>query len=108
MSKKRDRLITKLRKADNPTKKTQIWLDADLSRLEAEELVKEMILTVPKGTYHLYERRYGANLIDTIWEMYGWMPSMLISQSMLLGMQTIDEKKIYVSFTHGLEIVQIK
>lgn len=109
MSKKRDRmkLITKLRKADNPTKKTQIWLDADLSRLEAEELVKEMILTVP-GSYHLYERRYGTNLIDTIWEMYGFFPSQLITQSMLLGMQAVNEKKIYVSFTHDLDIIQIK
>lgn len=101
------KLITKLRKADI-LKKNQIWQDTDLSRLEAEELVKEMILTVPKGSYHLYERRYGTNLIDTIWEMYGWMPSMLISQSMLLGMQAIDEKRIYVSFTHDLDIIQIK
>lgn len=101
------KLITKLRKADT-LKKNQIWYDADLSRSEAEELVKEMILTVPKGSYHLYERRYGTNLIDTIWEMYGWMPSMLISQSMLLGMYAINEKKIYVSFTHDLDIIQIK
>ena len=102
------KLITKLRKADTFEKKTQIWLDANLSHEEQEALVKEMILTVPKGTYRLYERKYGINLIDTIWEMYGWMPSMLISQSMLLGMQVVNEKKIYVSFTHDLDIIQIK
>jgi hypothetical protein len=106
MSNKRDRLITRLRKAGSLTKKTQIWLDADLSRAEELELVKEMILSLPKGSYRLYDGTN--NLIDTIWEMYGLMPSMLISQSMLLGMQSVNEKKIYVSFTHGLDIIQIK
>ena|SRR5690606_20948836 len=102
------KLITKLRKADSLTKKTQIWLEANLNCAEQLELVKEMILTVPKGSYHLYERRYGTNLVDTIWEMYGWIPSLLIKESMLLGMQAVNEKKIYVSFTHDLDIIQIK
>lgn len=101
------KLLTKLRKADTLETKTQIWLDANLSREEQEALVREMILTMPKGTYRLHERS-GINLVDIIWEMYGWMPSMLISQAMLLGMQSVNEKKIYVSFTHGLDIIQIK
>ena len=105
MSKKRDRLITKLRRA-NTFEKNQIWLNANLNREEQLELVKEMILTVPKGTYHLYDSPN--NLVDTVWEIYGWMPSMLISQPMLLGMMTVNEKRIYVSFTHGLDIIQIK
>ena len=100
------KLITKIRKVDF-FKKSEIFQDADLSRAEAEELVREMILTVP-GYYCLHRRDLGDNLVEKIFQVYGWMPSMLVSEKMLLGMQAIDEKHVYASFTLGLDVVEIK
>lgn len=100
------KMITKLRKAD-VTKKTDIWQGVDMLQYEREDIVKEMILSIP-GHYKLLDRQYGTNLVDAISEMYGWMPSMLISQSMLLGMQATHPKKVYASFTLGLDAIEIK
>ena len=101
------KLITKLKKAP-AEKKTKIWQDADMARWEAEELVKEMILALPPGHYKLRDREYGANLVDKIWEEYGWMPSMFVSERILLGLQTLYPKKVAVSFTLGLDAVEVK
>lgn len=100
------KLINKIKKADTQ-KKTQIWQDADLSRYEAEQLVKEMILSLP-GYYKLHGREYGTNLVDTVYEVYGWMPSMFIDEKMILGLQVEFPKKVYATFTLGLDAIEIK
>jgi hypothetical protein len=100
------KLITKLRKADQ-SKKTQIWQDADLSRDEALQLVREMILSLP-GCYKLHDRQYGTNLVDTVYDAYGWMPSMFVDEPMLLGLQALYREKVYASFTLGLDAIEIK
>ena len=100
------KLITKIRKADF-LKKSEIFQDADLSREEAKELVRDMILSLP-GYYSIHRRGLGENLVDTVYDVYGWMPSMFVSEEMLLGMQALDEKRVYASFTLGLDAVQIK
>ena len=100
------KLITKIRKADF-LKKSEIFQDADLSRAEAKELVREMILSLP-GYYSIHRRGLGENLVDKVFEVYGWMPSMFVSEEMLLGMQALDEKRVYASFTLGLDAVRIK
>jgi len=100
------KLITKIRKADT-TKKTEIWLGLDMMRFEAEALVAEMVLSLP-GHYKLHDRQYGTNLVDKMYEVYGWMPSMLVSESMLLGLQALNPKKVYATFTLGLDAVEIK
>lgn len=101
------KLITKIRKAD-AAKKTKIWQDADLSKAEAIEIVREMVLSVPAGYYKLHGREYGTNLVDTIYDIYGWMPSMFVSEAMLLGLQATNPKKVYASFTLGLDAIEIK
>jgi hypothetical protein len=100
------KLITKIRKAD-VTKRTKIWQDADLTSWEAEELVKEMVLSLP-GHYKLHDRQYGTNLVDKVFEIYGWMPSMFVDEKMLLGLQALHPEKVYASFTLGLDTVEIK
>lgn len=102
----RMKTLTKLRKADS-LKKTEIWQALDMNRQDAENLVKEMIMSVP-GYYKIHSREYGTNLIDTIYETYGWMPSMLISERLLLGMQVMNPKKVYASFTLGLDAIEIR
>jgi hypothetical protein len=67
-----------------------------------------MVLSLPKGHYKLHDRQYGTNLIDKMWEMYGWMPSMLVSESMMLGLQALYPEKVYASFTLGLDAIEIK
>ena len=100
------KLINKLRKADT-AHKTDIWHNANLTRLEAEGLVKAMILSI-SGCYKLYDRTYGTNLVDAIYNTYGWIPSMLINETMLLEMQASNEKKVYASFTLGLDVIEIR
>lgn len=100
------KLIAKIAKADT-AKKTKLWRDADMSRSEGEEVVREMIMSLP-GHYKLHDRQYGTNLVDKVYEVYGWMPSMLVSESMLLGLQAIHPEKVYATFTLGLDAIHIK
>ena len=46
--------------------------------------------------------------MDTIYDLYGWMPSMFVSESMLLGLQALYPDKVYASFTLGLDAIEIK
>jgi hypothetical protein len=100
------RLITKIRKADAP-KKTEIFCNADLSRYDAMQLVAEMVLHLPKGYYKLHSREYGTNLIDTVYETYGWMPSLLVDEPLLLGLAVLYPRKIRASFTHDMDAIHI-
>jgi len=102
------KLSARIKKAKSPQAKTRIWEEANLFGWEAEEQVKDMVLSLPKGHYKLHGREYGTNLVDTIYEAYGWMPSMLVSEKMLLGLQAVLPKKVYASFTLGLDAVEIK
>ena len=101
------KLITKIKKANSQTEKTDIFQNADLSRQETIELVRDMIFSTPKGYYKLHGREYGTNLVDIIYEMYGWMPSMFVDKPMMLGLQVLYPKKVYASFTHGLDAIEI-
>jgi hypothetical protein len=101
-------LINKIKKANDTTKKTIIWQEADLSKDEIDQLVKEMVLSVPKGFYKLHDREYGTNLVDIIYDMYGWMPSMFVNDSMILGLQALYPDRVYASFTLGLDAIEIK
>ena len=101
------KLITKIKKAER-AEKTEIFLSLELSNDEQCQLIRDMVLSLPKGYYKLHDRQYGENLIDKIWEIYGWMPSMLISESTLLGLQALYPNKIYASFTLGLDAIEIK
>lgn len=75
------KLINKIRKADF-SKKTNIWEAADMLGDEAKELVIEMILSLP-GYYRIDGRDTCENLVDKVYE-------------------------VYVAFTHGLDVVEIK
>jgi len=101
------KLINKIKKADF-SKKTQLWQDADLSSPDAEDLVKEMVLSLPEGYYKLHGRDYGTNLVDTMYDLYGWMPSMFVDERMMLGLQVLYPAKIYATFTLGLDAIKIK
>jgi hypothetical protein len=100
-------LIHKIKRA-SWTRKTEVWNDADLSLPDARDLVAEMVLSLPAGCYRLHGRDYGTNLIDAIYGTYGWMPSMLVDEPMLLGLQVLYPDKIYASFTLGLDVVEVK
>lgn len=101
------RLIARIRQADR-LKKDSIWHKADLTKDEATRLVMRMVLSVPAGCYKLHDRQYGTNLVDTIYDLYGWMPSMFVSEPMLLGLQALYPEKVYASFTLGLDAIEIK
>ena len=102
------KLIDRIKRAKDSQKKTEIWQDADLSRSEGEQVVREMVLSAPKGHYKIHDRQYGTNLVDTIYELYGWMPSMLVSERILLGLQALHPESVYASFTLGLDVVEIR
>jgi hypothetical protein len=101
------KLLTKIKKA-NTTQKTEIWQSLELSNEERNQIINDMVLSLPKGSYKLHDRQYGTNLIDKMWEIYGWMPSMLVHESTLLGLQVLYPNKIYASFTLGLDAIEIK
>jgi len=101
------KLINKIRKAD-ATKKSAIWHDADLTKDESRQLVSEMVLLIPKGHYRLHGRDYGTNLVDTVYDLYGWMPSMFVDEAMMLGLQCMHPDRVYASFTLGLDVIEIK
>jgi hypothetical protein len=98
------KLINKIKRADH-TKKTELFLAEGVDR---NELVREMVLALPKGYYCLRNRELGDNLIDTMFQIYGWMPSLMVSEATLLGLQATHPKKVYASFTLGLDTVEIK
>lgn len=79
----------------------------NMTRDQAEEIVIEMILSLP-GYYRVDGRDTCANLVDTICETYGWMPSMLVSKPLLRGMAVKYPKRVYVTFTLGLDAVEVK
>ncbi len=108
MFQKVNSLLTKIRNAKDSRKKTEIWYSANLSREEAEQLVREMILSLPVGHYKLHDRQYGTNIVDSIYNEYGWMPLMLVSEPMMLGLQALHPERIYASFTLGLDAIEIK
>jgi len=101
------KLLTKIKKADT-LKKTAIWQSLELSNDERDQLVRDMVLSLPKGCYKLHDRQYVTNLIDKMWEVYGWMPSMLVSESTMLGLQALYPNRVYASFTLGLDAIEIK
>jgi hypothetical protein len=101
------KLINRIRKA-GANRKTRLWIDADLSKNDARVLVAEMVLSAPVGHYKLHDRTCGMNLVDAIYDMYGWMPSMFVDEPMMLGLQALHPDKIYASFTLGLDVIEIK
>ena len=101
------KFITKLRKTKDYHKKTDLWIDMDLYGEERLSIIRDMVLSMPKGSYHLNNREYGDNLVDEVYKVYGWMPSMLIDESLIMGMTILYPKKIYASFTHNLDIITI-
>lgn len=102
------KLITKIRKANDVSKKTAIWQKANLSKDEAIQTVREMVMSVPYGYYRLHNRDYGINLVDTVYDMYGWIPSMFVDECLMLGLQVLYPDKVYASFTLGLDAIEIK
>lgn len=102
------KIIAKIRKADDPQKKTELWQSLDLPRKDLEEIARKMVLSLPAGYYKLHDRKYGTNIVDKMYDIYGWMPSMLVSESMMLGLQALYPKKVYASFTLGLDAIEIK
>lgn len=102
------KLITKIKNANDINKKSAIWQGADLSKDEYTNLVMDMVLSLPKGHYKLHDRKYGTNLVDKIYDIYGWMPSMFVSESMLLGLQALYPHRVYASFTLGLDAIELK
>lgn len=101
----KNKLLAKLSKA-KAEDKTDLWRDADLSVADADELVRQMILSLP-GSYKLHSRKYGTSLVDAVYEKYGFMPSMRMSEEMLLGLQVAYPKQVYASFTLGLDKIEI-
>lgn len=99
--------ITKIRKAKD---KVAAWNDAVeyMTEQEKRNLLMEMVLSLPKGYYRLRSREYSQNIIDVVWDIYGWIPAILINESILLGAQCLYPKRIYASFTLGLDAIEIK
>ncbi|MFA5379971.1 MAG: hypothetical protein WC455_29695 [Dehalococcoidia bacterium] len=102
------RLLGTIKRADNH-RKTELWINANLYGSAAREVVAEMVLSLPAGHYRLHGGRdIGCNLIDAVYETYGWMPSLHIDEAMMLGLQVVHPDRVYASFTLGLDVVEIK
>ena len=104
----RKKLIAKIKRAKDYGKKTDIWQDADLLKSDAEVIVRDMVLSLPKGYYKLHDRQYGTNIVDKVYEIYGLMPSIYVNEPMMLGLQALYPDKVYASFTHNLDAIEIK
>ena len=103
------KLITKIRKAKDHSRKTTIWQNANLNTEETLQTVREMILSLPKGYYRLHNRGYEApNIVDVVYETYGWIPSMFVDEPMMLGLQVLYPKRVYATFTHDLDTIELK
>lgn len=102
------RFISKIINQQDMGKKTEIWQRANLTKEEINQIIPEMILHLPAGYYKLHDRKLGTNLIDKMYEQYGWMPSMMVSESTMLGLQALYPERIYASFTLGLDAIEIK
>jgi hypothetical protein len=102
------RITTKIRNAKDSQKKTEIWQSLDLPRDELEQIVRDMVLSLPAGHYKLHSREYGTNIVDTMYDIYGWMPSMFVNEPMMLGLQALYPQRVYASFTLGLDAIEIK
>jgi len=100
------KLITKLQKA-SAERKTDIWYDANLSLADETAILTAMILSLP-GSYKLHSHEYGTNLRDAIYDIYGSIPSYLISEELLLGLTAIMPERVQASFTLGLDKIEIK
>ena len=100
------KLINKIKKADR-VKKSTLWHDADMTLENSTQLVRDMVLSLP-GCYKLNSREYGDNLVDKVYEVYGWVPSMWVDERLIMGMTVLYPKKVYASFTLGLDVVEIK
>lgn len=99
--------LRKIRAAKDFNKKNAIFLSMTFSEREREQIVLEMVKTLPAGYYKLHGREYGTNLIDTAWTIYGPYLSIQITERIMLGLQTLYPKKFIVSFTLGLDAIQI-
>ena len=102
------RLLTKLKKANRKTK-TNIWNEAfPLRSAESELAVQEMILSLPgQYQYRASQPGYGVDIVDAVAEYYGWMPAMLVSERMLRGLASTHPQMIYVTFTLGLNMIEV-
>jgi len=103
VSKSEKELMSKLKRAKDHGKKDKIFYDANLSKEDSDRLVMAMITTVPKGQYKLHSREYGVNIRDVIYDMYGNMPSNILSESVLLGASIRYPKKVRATFTHDMD-----
>lgn len=100
------KLITKIKKADI-SKKATLWHDANMTLEQSTQLVRDMVLSL-HGCYKINSREYGDNLVDKVHDIYGWVPSMWVDERLLMGMTVLYPKKVYASFTLGLDVVEIK
>lgn len=105
---KQKNLIKKIKNAKTMQGKADAWYEADLTSDGYNKLVQDMILSLPEGYYKLHDRTYGNNIQDKIYELYGNNPSISVNESMMLGLQAKYPGKVYATFTHDLDAIEIK
>jgi hypothetical protein len=106
VNEKHKKLIAKIKNAKDHDKKTSLWYDADLSLEEGDQIVRQMVLSLP-GEYQLFGRGGGNSLVDNVFEVYGKIPSQVLNESFMLGMSVLYPDRVSASFTHDLEKVTI-
>lgn len=92
--------ITAIKRADGNTKKDKLF--SALSEQEKYDVLSQFVLSLPKDAYPL--RR----LNDLIFESLGMFAMFAADKRFFRGLAALNDKKIWCSFTHGLEEVTIK
>jgi len=99
--------LKKIANAKSRDKKTDLWYEFLDSGGDTNALLRAMILSLPAGCYKLHSYKYGNNITDAIHEMYGTCPTRFMSENIFLGLTAVKPNKVYASFTHGLDAIEI-
>jgi hypothetical protein len=96
-----------IKNAKDRDKKTDLYYQFLDSGHDPDDLVREMVLSLPPGYYKFHGREYGTNIVDEIFKTYGTMPSHHLKEAHLLGLTATRPEKIQAGFTHDMDSVII-
>lgn len=96
-----------IKNAKDRDKKTDLYYQFLDSGHDPDDLVREMVLSLPPGGYKFHGREYGTNIVDEIFKTYGTMPSHHLKEAHLLGLTATRPEKIQATFTHDMDSITI-
>lgn len=98
---------TRIKRIKRLSRKDVAYLD--LSLTDRDAAIRETILSLPKGTYtRNITGKSAPALTETIQDLLGPMASLDVTERLLRGLSVLYPKQIRVSFTLGLQEIEIR